>query len=146
MNCFIRRVFVTATFCGLAAIANAQVPVDTFIDFENGTSGQIVTDTLLNSCSHGDGTWHTEVGLNNAILSRGAITNMAAPALPGPVSVGGTVYNGGGTRALAMRRGDTFEAAVLAPSVTHSKVCVGYWWNPGFAGTSDFSWDDEVSI
>ena len=121
-------------------------PVDIFVDFESGTNGQIVTPAVLAAGTHGDGTWTTTVVLTNNPLHYGSITNIAGLPLPGPVSVGGTVYQPtAGTRSLAMRN-EQFEEAVLTYSSTHNKVAVGYWWNPGFGGTYDFNWNDEVAI
>src|SRR4051812_25152595 len=64
----VRHVALIVALCGINLVSIAQVPVDTFIDFEAGNSGDVVTSSLLNSCSHGDGTWHTEVNLQSANL------------------------------------------------------------------------------
>jgi hypothetical protein len=121
-------------------------PVDVYLDFKGGTNGQIVTPAVLAAGSHGDGTWTTTVALTNNPLRYGSITNIPSLPLPGPVTVGGTVYQPTiGSRSLAMRN-EQFEEAVLTYSTTHNKVSVGYWWNPGFGGTFDFNWNDEVAI
>lgn len=128
------------------AQSTGPTPVDVYVDFEAGTNGQIVTPSILTAGSHGDGVWSTTVALTNNPVHYGSITNIAGLPLPGPVTVGGSVYQPTmGTRSLAMRN-DQFEEAVLTYSATHNKVAVGYWWNPGFGGTYDFNWNDEVAI
>jgi hypothetical protein len=131
---------------GFGSQMQGPMPVDVFIDFEAGTNGQIVTPAILAAGTHGDGAWSTTVALTNMPLHYGSITNVATRALPAPVAVGGAIYQGGpGTRALAMRN-EQWEEAALTYGTTHDKVAVGYWWNPGFGGASDFNWNDEVSI
>ncbi len=131
---------------GFGSQGQPPTPVDIFIDFESGTNGQIVTPALLAAGTHGDGTWTTTVALTNMPLRYGSITNVAGLPLPGPVTISGTIYQPtSGTRSLAMRN-EKWEEAVLTYSTIHNKIAVGYWWNPGFGGATDFNWNDEVSI
>lgn len=71
--------------------ANAQYPVDVFVDFETGNNGDGISKTSLDSVSYGMSGWNNQNGTDHMYISEDAYY-----ALEAPVQVGETVYTGSG--------------------------------------------------
>ena len=67
------------------AVAFAATPVDIYQDMQSGANGDVLTPALMNASHHGAGTWSIDKG-------ELWVSNTKPRDLPGPVSVGGTIY------------------------------------------------------
>ena len=74
------------------------IAVDMYQDMETGNAGDTLTTTMMNSTSHPSSGWTTSAG------SLFWVSTNYHRDLPGPVTVGGTTYNGtGGSRSWQFR-------------------------------------------
>jgi hypothetical protein len=147
----VKTVLAILTALFVAGLASAQIHVDAYIDFETSSAGTIVTPTIVsNSVRAGGSAFNGYNVYVNGPSTPGsasvlAITNIEGPALPGPVSVGGTVIQPShGTRCLYTQGSVFEEAAWLFAGQSH--VVISYMWRPGFGGSGDFNFYDEVTI
>lgn len=74
----------------------ATLPVDLFVNFENGTSGSLVTTGILSGGTQGaSGAWSISYGGSGTNHTKISSSNYARRT---PVKAGGVVYDGSGTR------------------------------------------------
>ena len=131
-----KRSFVTfgAALLVVACSSNAfaAVPVDVYVDFETGNSGDLLTTTNLAASTHtASGTWYFQT--NGSMW----ISNNYSAGLPGPVTVGGVTYNGtGGTRSAMVNDNNGNNWCLLYTAGRQTKMTIAANWTLGEVGTS----------
>ena len=115
--------------CVVVLMMNANVlaatPVDIYQDMESGSAGDLLTPTILNASSHPSGSyWYASDTMWVSTLNH--------RNLPGPVSVGGTVYNGtGGTRTWTFDDNMQLHFVKAQLPGSYSKLTVACYYTTG---------------
>lgn len=113
-----RRLLAILILAPLAAVG--ALPVDSYADFENGSSGDALTPTILNNGTHGAGSWSI-AGSNTK-----EVYGSAEAILRGPVSVSGTSYNdSAGTRGIRVKMDATGNYVQLTLPASKATFSVG---------------------
>jgi hypothetical protein len=112
--------------CALDANVLAATPVDIYQDMENGNDGVVLAPAVMNASNHGGGKGWT------ATQGSMWISKSHARDLPGPVSVGGTTYDGkGGCRTWMLNDNNCNNYVGVRLGAPCSTITLACYYAPG---------------
>ena len=114
----------TTTGDVLSFTSSVPTTIDTYMDFESGTSGDILTTSALNAGTHTSiGTWSLSANATTLMFVGNTETTLYNPA-----KIGATVYtDSGSTRSIKSRLDTVSNNATLTLTSSVDTLSVGFW-------------------
>lgn len=124
------KIFITFLMLLIAMTGLGQNSYNAYVDTENGTSGNMITTTMLANSTHTNGvygTWSITPSPHTAFW----ITNVNDTAVRAPFLVGSTLYNGSGdtkTFCVDVNGSSSRECQFTINSGRVGQFAIGWYW------------------
>jgi len=126
--------FFTGLLCS-AQLSFADIQGESFIDFETGSTGDLLTSTMAANCTHRNiGTWEIREGAaggGETLVSSSThlfISTNGAHPIYTPVYVGTTTYSAAGTRGIWADWSSNSQVRLQLPGRWYPNLSVGFFF------------------
>jgi hypothetical protein len=111
-------------YLSLVTAVHAATPVDIYQDMESGSSGNMLTSTIMNASNHGAGSWSINGGM--------WVSNNNSRPLPGPVIAGGVTYPGtSGSRTWMFNDNNAMNYVRVSFGSSYSRITIACYLTVG---------------